>query len=128
MRIDPTKNEVISTPIIVGRGPGQLAASADAIWVVNQASRSVSRIEPQMHKVVADIPLDDEPGGIVATADAVWVSRKQSGTVVKIDLQTNRIVGTPIQVGVRPGLMAVGEGALWVTNSFGNDVSRIALQ
>jgi YVTN family beta-propeller protein len=57
---------------------------------------------------------DDEPPPIVAAPNSVAV----------IDTDTNRVVET-VQVGIRPGPVAQGEGSVWVGNLDDDSVSRI---
>ncbi|HWO16938.1 MAG TPA: hypothetical protein VNM89_09540 [Solirubrobacterales bacterium] len=47
------------------------------------------------------------------------------GTVTRIDIESDEIVGDPIEVGNRPGAVAVGEDAVWVANNGDGTVTRI---
>jgi serine/threonine-protein kinase len=46
MRIDPKRGKVVGKEIKVGETPVGLAAGAGALWVSNNASNTVSRINP----------------------------------------------------------------------------------
>ena len=63
---------------------------------------------------VSAVLLRGEPSPVVVPPDSVAV----------IDAATNRVVGT-VPVGVRPGPVAYGEGAIWVGNLEDRSLSRI---
>jgi len=73
-------------------------------------------------------------GGVVATfvaifgssGDARALSQVDSNAVGLVDPVTNRILDE-VTVGATPGRLALGAGAVWVTNADDNTVSRIDL-
>ena len=64
--------------------------------------------------VLAAILVRDDPAPVVASPDSVAV----------IDVDSNRVVDT-VPVGVRPGPVAAGRGAIWVGNLNDRSLSRI---
>jgi serine/threonine-protein kinase len=45
-RIDPKAGKVVGSPIRVGKTPVGIAAGAGSVWVTNNASDTVTRIDP----------------------------------------------------------------------------------
>jgi len=60
--------------IPVGEGPTAVAASDDAIWVLNARSRTISRIDPETDTVVATIPVNGTPSAIASGEGKIWVT------------------------------------------------------
>ncbi len=105
----------------------KLLVGAGAVWVTNSTDRTISRIDLKTNNVVATIPIGWEPNGVAAERGVVWVTSADNGIVLKIDPQTNQVIGKPIRVGSGPLFLAIGEGAVWVTNRFSETLSRIDL-
>ncbi len=122
-RIDPVGNKVTGV-IPVGKRPVAITFGEGAIWVANFLGNSVSRIDPATNRVVATIPLDASPTSIAAGAGSVFVASATQIIVTEqipqviawvIDPDTNAVTATSHLVGNCNGLVAVGEGAAWVT-------------
>lgn len=115
LRIDPVTGLPIGTPIPVGKGPLEIAASPEAIWVTNYEDATVSRIDPLMNAVSATILVGARPFGVAAGFGSIWVSSEADGKVARIDPLTNTVTTSIPTVGVAEGIM-VGAGSVWVTN------------
>jgi YVTN family beta-propeller protein len=111
--------------IEVGERPSDVAVDDHWVWVANEGSDDVSRIDPRADRVSATVAVGDGPRSVAAGAGAVWVTNIEGGSVTRIDPDTAKRVGTPIELGERPNDVAVGEGAVWVTDVFNGTVSRI---
>ena len=127
-RVDPATGRAVAT--ISARGVNgklsQIATGFGAVWATSDGARvGVYRIDPRANRVTSFIRLQPNPTGITAAYGRVWVTEPKAGTgvVIRIDPRANRVSGPPIQVGVGPGRIVPGAGALWVTNS--GYVSRI---
>jgi streptogramin lyase/predicted Ser/Thr protein kinase len=118
----------------VGKGGSSLAAGFNSVWVTKQSTSTVLRYNAQSHRRVAGGAIEVAiPGSnaVVATgARAVWVgvrNRPLTDTspesVVRIDPSTGEQQFIPIQRGVQD--LAVGAGAVWVSNRFSSTVTRI---
>ena len=86
-----------------------------AVWVLNQADGSVSRIEPESNKVVATIEAGVKGfGGDIAAGEGfVWV-RGDKILLVVIDPKTNKVIkryGPP----QGSGAVRAGRGKVWVS-------------
>lgn len=115
LRIDPVTGLPIGTPIPVGKGPLEIAASPEAIWVTNYEDATVSRIDPLLNAVSATIPVGARPFGVAAGFGSIWVASEADGKVARIDPLTNTVTASIPTVGVAEGIM-VGAGSVWVTN------------
>jgi YVTN family beta-propeller protein len=114
VRFDPATGSAIGAPIPVGRKPGMITASAEAIWITNNLDASVSRIDPLTNQVTATIPVGDSPLGIAAGFGSIWVANVSDGTVARIDPTTNQVT-TTVQTQQGAFGLAVGAGGVWVS-------------
>jgi YVTN family beta-propeller protein len=85
------------------------------------------RIDPQFDTVAQKTRLANVvPGGpdsVATLGDAVWVA-PSSGLVSRLDPRTGR-VGQTIDANANPADVAVGAGAVWITDTDANTVTRI---
>ena len=99
--IDPTINQVVGSPILVGSGPEGLAVSPNGsrVYVVNRAKAgvrgSVSVVNTTTNMVIATIPVDFGPFDAAVTANGatLYVTNTTSGTVSIINTATNAVTG-----------------------------------
>jgi DNA-binding SARP family transcriptional activator/ABC-type branched-subunit amino acid transport system substrate-binding protein len=108
----------------VARGDlrSHVAVTDAAVWVVNP-DLSVSRIDPRTNRVVAGVA-GVRAVSIAAGEGEVWVVNDQE-EVVEIDPRTN-VASKPIPVAAETlTALAVGAGAVWVTDPVGGSVWRI---
>ena len=135
-RVDPNSLRTVGT-IPLPTPPMALAASTDAVWVVEpdanpgQSSVSVTRIDPDYNvpgpAVHIGNVVPDGPGSVAAQGNAVWVA-PSNGLLTRLD----PLAGTPRQrfdPNASPSAIAVGEGAVWLTDgepdSETNNVIRV---
>jgi virginiamycin B lyase len=86
LRIDPA-DPATSQSIKVGAGPRFLAIGGDAVWVMNQADGSVSRVDAD-GTVRATVPVSDVPiqgGDIAVGGGIVWVRTEQDLVVCIVE-------------------------------------------
>jgi DNA-binding beta-propeller fold protein YncE len=111
---------------------GNLAVANGRLWVLTGAG-TVVWVDPAANAVVGKalrVPADAE--AIAVGEGALWVTRGALGdlagprqdTMTHIDPMSGRTVAT-IRVGRAPLDVAVTQGAVWVTNSGGDSVTRI---
>jgi YVTN family beta-propeller protein len=114
-----------TTDFAVGNSPIAIAAGAGAVWVVDDADNTLTRIDPSSENAVLEtVPLGGEPSAVAVGGGAVWVTNAQRNTVAKVDPDGGGVTGTT-RVGRRPTGVAAGEGAVWVANSLSGTVSRL---
>jgi streptogramin lyase len=120
--------------LAVGKGASSLAPGFNSVWVTKESTSTVLRFNAKTHRKVPNGSIEAAvPGNnaVVATgARAVWVGvrnhsleDKSPESVVRIDPSTSEQRTIPIVRGVQD--IAVGAGAVWVTNRFSSTVTRI---
>lgn len=125
--IDPSTEEPVAV-VPVGDGPTAIAVGDGAVWVISPANRSLGAIDPE--GTLTPIGLPGAPTGIATDAGSVWItagfgtSESGEGAVLRYSATTKRREQLiPIGDGVRG--IAIGEGAVWVTNQNQNTVTKI---
>jgi YVTN family beta-propeller protein len=132
--VDPQGHRVIRT-VTIGTAPAALAAGAGAVWAVG-ADGIVRRIDLTFNTVSRRIPtvkatslLTAGPAvpavafgyGSVWTATGGFFSRPR---ISRVDPGRSKVVAT-VSTGNGPAGIATGFGAMWVSDTFDNTVSRI---
>ena len=110
--------------IKVGNAPAGVAFDGTSIWVTNQASDTVSKINPTTNAVTATIGVGDIPAGVAYDGTNIWVVNNGSNTVSKIDPSTNTVTAT-INVAISPTRVAFDGTNIWVTNNGPGGLSKI---
>ncbi len=123
----------IPDPVDIGEGATSIASGFGEIWVVKASTGALLRIDARSRRRVGPAIDLDTPGQAVAVDtgdDAVWVGVRNSDrayrgpeTVVRVDRSTGALTRIEVPGGVQD--LAVGEGAVWITNRFGSSVVRI---
>ena len=129
-RIDPAALRTTRT-LTLGATPTGIAASHDAIWAIESvgsaSSVAVRRIDPQFDVVgpaqrLANV-FPGGPGWVAAHGNTVWVA-PSSGLLARLHASTGRIV-RQLDPNASPAGIALGDDALWVTDSDANNVTQI---
>ena len=118
----------------VGDGASSIASGFDSVWVTKESTSTVLRIDARTRRRVRGGAIEvARPGRNVAVAigaGAVWVgvrnrdrADRTAESVVRIDPGTGEQREIPVERGVQD--IAVGAGAVWVTNRFSSTVTRI---
>ena len=112
--------------------PTGIAATRGAIWVAgssaSSASVTVQRIDPQFDAIdpgmvrIANVA-PGTPGSIAAHGDAVWVA-PHSGVLTRLAARSGRVVDR-VDPNAAPTSVAVGAGAVWLTDSDADNVIRV---
>ena len=123
--------------INVGPGGSSLASGFNSVWVAKQSTPTVLRINAKTRRRVAGGSVEvARPGrnmAIATGAGAVWVAVRNPSdddhspeSIVRIDPSTRTQQPIEVTRGVQD--LAVGEGAVWVTNRFTSTVTRIRVR
>ena len=123
----------------LGPGLSSLAAGFGSVWVTKSdvRTRKVLRIDAKTRRRVGDGAVEiARPGrnvAVVTGAGAVWVAVRNTRAadhspeaIVRIDPSTGDQTPYAVPGGVQD--LAVGEGAVWVTNRFADTVTRISVR
>ncbi len=109
--------------VVVPESPELVASGAGSIWLSHLGS-NITRVDPAMGAVVAEITTPAVVYDLVAADDAVWVSHRADGSVSRIDPTSNSVVAT-VDVGGAPYALVTTPGAVWVADSDSGEVHRI---
>ena len=119
--------QIVKTFTTLGTDPFAVSADDHGVWVLDDVSRTLFRVDPATDRVVGRIPLGFDPGWVAVGGGSVWVTDAGGGAVVRIDPRSDRVVGR-IRVGRDPQGVVVAYGAAWVANYEDGTVSRIDLR
>jgi YVTN family beta-propeller protein len=135
-RIDPATLRTLRT-IPVGGPPTGIATSAHGVWVVesnlnppaNSATSSVlvGRVDPEFDAPARSVKIGNVipsgPGAIAAHGNSVWVA-PSTGLLTRLDATTSA-VGRQLDPNATPAGIALGDGAIWLTDSEADNVVRV---
>ena len=118
------------SPLKVAEGGELIPAGGERIWLLT--GPELEGIEPNLGTIVVRIPFDSFPSldtvryrPVAAGDGALWVAEPSlTPRLTRIDSESGQVLAT-IQLEVAPTDVAVGEGAVWVTNRSDDSVSRI---
>ena len=129
--LDATSGVVVAD-IPVGRDPIRVAVGARAVWAINRADKTLSRISPaSLRTRVFGLPA--APSGLAVGPHAVWVANGQSGSVSMIDPVAGFTRTIPLGAepsggsGIRryANAVTVGRRSVWVAN--GSDPAGLTI-
>ena len=139
VRVDaktPTVTATLKTN--VAAADGRMAAGVGSVWAITDRKGVLSRIDPDTNAPVAEIYVAGGANTVVFGDDALWVtsddeksgssSSLRTGRLTRVNPHNNEIVET-VEVGPKPGRLAVGEGGVWTLNrgngGQGSTVTRV---
>ena len=120
--IDPAGGRV-GAAVSVG-DPVGLAYGDGSVWAVDSTQGKLSRINPDTHAVVQQIPVGSTPSAVAITGENLWVANSGAGSVSRINAASNTVVQTTL-VGNLPVAIASGPSGVWVANEGDDTVNRI---
>jgi YVTN family beta-propeller protein len=126
-RLDPAEG-LEPKAIPVGDRPTDVALDENGLWVANEGSHDVMRIDPVAEQVDATEQVGEgaAPRSIATGGGSVWVANIDGRNVVELDSRTGRRVGAAVPVGSRPNDLAYGEDAVWVIDIVDGTLTRIS--
>jgi serine/threonine-protein kinase len=112
----------VDATVTVGTLPFGVARDAGSVWVANQGSGTVSRIDPDTHRVLKTRSGVPNAFEIAFGLGSVWVT-DQKQTVFRLDPAG----GAPTRIPMKGGAfgVTVGFGSVWVTNDKADTVTRL---
>ncbi len=90
-----------------------IAADNDSVWLLTDDKSTLSRIDPDQNKVVAELRLPAGCNSLTFGEMALWVTCPSENRVLRINPETN-LVEKRIEVSPQPAALAIGENSLWV--------------
>jgi peptide/nickel transport system substrate-binding protein len=120
--LDPSGN--LEGTVSVGELPRGLARGAGALWLTDQETRTLIRVDPSTFRVDERIAVGAGPTGVAIAGGFVWVANTDDRTISVVDPQALRVVQTVVVGNGPTGIVADGD-RVWVTNSVDATVSEI---
>jgi YVTN family beta-propeller protein len=115
--LDPTLYRIglhgVVTRIHVPAGTDAIAVGAGAVWLVNQLTDSLVRVDPRSNRVTATISVGREPVAVALSGDTVWTANALDRTLSQVEVSNDRVVRT-VQLGATPVALAADARGLWV--------------
>jgi YVTN family beta-propeller protein len=135
-RIDPGTLHTLRVIPVKGPPTG-IAASADGIWVVESnlnpdttpgtSSVLVGRLDPEFDTLGSPVAIGNVvpsgPGAIAAQGNSVWVA-PSTGFLTRLNAVTGE-TGQHLDPSASPSGIAIGEGAIWLTDNEADNVVRV---
>ena len=106
--------------IVVSGKPFGIAAGEHAVWVGSYTDSTVTRIDPDLRRVVKRIsvlPPGRQISGlynVAAGAGGVWAVNAEAMDIARIDPNTNKVVAH-IKLPVSPRVIAIAGDQVWVS-------------
>lgn len=127
VRADVKTLKVAATlKMAVANGDGRIATAVGSVWAITDRKGVLSRIDPDTNIPVAEIYVSGGATAVVFGADALWITSEdgKAGWLTRVNPHNNEIVEA-IEVGQKPGRLAVGEGGVWTLNRGNGTVTRV---
>ena len=112
--------DIVDTVPVPGAPTGITAEGDAAIWVTENSSNTLTRIDPASGEPDS-FRLDDADGpqGVAVGSGAIWVTSRNNNKLIRVGAQDRE--QTPIDVGNNPKGVIVAAGAVWVANAGNNE-------
>ena len=99
--------------IETGSSPGGATAAFGAVWVANDRSGTLARIDPATNRVTRRLRLRPGLFSVTHGFGAVWVVNYETGTLARVDPRSGRV--RSVRVGGVPFDVVAAFGRVWVT-------------
>ncbi|HET6714485.1 MAG TPA: ABC transporter substrate-binding protein [Actinomycetota bacterium] len=109
----------------VGELPRGVVEGLGALWVTDQESSTLVRVDTETFRVDERIPVGAGPTGVTTAGGFAWVANTDDRTISVVDPQAHRVVQT-IVVGNGPAGIVAADDRIWVANSVDATVTEIA--
>jgi streptogramin lyase len=97
-----------------GAAPCGEVAAFGSLWVANDGSGTLARINPRTNRVVRRTSVGHGAFLVAAGAGAVWVTNYKRGVVLRVDPRTGRV--RSVRIGPEPSDVLVAFGRVWATD------------
>ena len=135
-RVDPTTLRTLRSIPVAGPPTG-IAAGAGGVWVVESnlnpdiapgtSSVLVARVDPEFDTLGRSVQIGNVvpsgPGAVAAESNSVWVA-PSTGLLTRLNATTGDVM-QQLDPNASPAGIALGGGAIWLTDTEANNVVRI---
>jgi virginiamycin B lyase len=118
------KKFTASIPLAFVDGNQTIVASSDSIWALSDGKTTLTRVDPEENRIVAETRLPSGCASILFAENALWVSCPKEDKILRIDPSTN-LVKKRIEVAGQPTALTYGEGTVWVLTRAEGKIVRI---
>ncbi len=138
----------------VAASDGRIATGVGSVWAITDRKGVLSRVDPDTNVPVAEIYVTGGASAVVFADDALWITSEdpstalrsgsstsskadpstslgtgsssptRAGSLTRVNPHNNEVVEV-IDVGPKPGPLAVGEGGVWTLNRGNGTVTRV---
>jgi streptogramin lyase len=124
--VNPATGKLDGAPVEVAAEPVSVAAGDGGVWVASLGGNAVTLIDPHTKSVRASVALEDGAVRLALGAGAVWVTG-QTDTLTRISPKPLGVslTATPMRVGNGPIGVAAVDGAVWVADAFGGQLTEV---
>ncbi|HLH42755.1 MAG TPA: hypothetical protein VKV74_07210 [Bryobacteraceae bacterium] len=124
-RFEAKGNKRIATLAIGGSAATiGLAATPDSVWMITDSKTTLTRIDPDENKAVAELRLPAGCNSVVFGENSLWVTCPSDPRILRISPATN-LVEKRIEVAAGARSVAFGAGSVWVLCEKEGKVERI---
>jgi DNA-binding SARP family transcriptional activator len=118
VRLDPRDARI--TARVAGVEGGAIAIGYNSVWVVEPTRNTVARVNTDLARVEARVPISGSPERVAVGEGSVWVTTTgQHSALWRIDPRSNETIAViPLPPTARR--VATGAGHVWVTSGRGN--------
>jgi streptogramin lyase len=103
----------VAATIPTGDAPCGAAAGFGAVWVANDGSGTLVRVDPRTNRITRRIRIGEGACSVTAGAGAIWVVNYKSNSLLRVEPGTFRM--RTVQVDRVPFDVLVAFGRVWVT-------------
>jgi virginiamycin B lyase len=117
---------LVITSVQTGPNPRFLTAGAGAIWTLNQGDGTLTRVDPKTQQATTiALGTPGHGGDISFGADKIWTTMRKV-PLSAIDAKSNSLECQ--WAGPGGDSLAIGHGAIWLTDYHAGNISRFSLQ
>ena len=103
----------VTARIATGEHPCGIASGFGAVWVANDGTGTLARVNPNTNRVTRRVRLGAGLCSVAAGAGFVWMTNYRTGSVVRVSPRTFR--ARRVRVGDEPFDVLVSAGRVWAT-------------
>jgi DNA-binding beta-propeller fold protein YncE len=114
----------LTTTFSVGPNPAGMVFDGTALWVGNEGSNTVTKLQPSDGKVLGTFEVGNGPFALAYDGANIWTDNFTDNTATKLQASTGTVLGT-FPVGNRPAGIAFDGTNIWVPNTVDNTVTKL---
>ena len=103
----------VTARVATGEHPCGVASGFGAVWVANDGSGTLARIDPKTNRVTRRLQLKPGLFSVTHGFGALWTVNYKTGTLARVDPRSGRV--RSVRVGGVPFDVAAAFGRVWVT-------------